>query len=50
MEPPVSVPTAKGTTSAATATADPLLEPVKLPDTEQKFDKLARDITDMVPV
>jgi transcriptional regulator with XRE-family HTH domain len=30
--------------------ADPLLEPVKLPDTEQKFDKLARDITDMVPV
>jgi len=30
--------------------AEPILEQVKLPDTEQKFDKLARDITDMVPV
>ena len=30
--------------------AEPLLEQVKLPDGEQKFDKLARDITDMVPV
>lgn len=30
--------------------AEPLLEPVKLPDTEPKFGKLARDITDMVPV
>jgi transcriptional regulator with XRE-family HTH domain len=29
---------------------EPLLEPVKLPGTEQKFDKLARDINDMVPV
>jgi transcriptional regulator with XRE-family HTH domain len=32
------------------AQAEPLLEPVKLPGSEQKFDKLARDITDMVPV
>jgi transcriptional regulator with XRE-family HTH domain len=32
------------------APAEPVLEPVKLPGTEQKFDKLARDITDMVPV
>jgi len=32
------------------APADPLLEPVKLPGSEPKFDKLARDITDMVPV
>jgi len=32
------------------APAEPLLEPVKLAGTEQKFDKLARDITDMVPV
>ncbi len=30
--------------------AEPLLEPVKLPGREQKFDKLAREITDMVPV
>lgn len=30
--------------------AEPLLEPVKLPDAEPKFGKLARDITDMVPV
>jgi transcriptional regulator with XRE-family HTH domain len=30
--------------------AEPLLEPVKLSGSEQKFDKLARDITDMVPV
>jgi transcriptional regulator with XRE-family HTH domain len=30
--------------------AEPLLEPVTLPDNEPKFDKLARDITDMVPV
>ena len=30
--------------------AEPLLEQVKLPETEPKFDKLARDITDMVPV
>ena len=30
--------------------AEPLLEPVKLAGTEPKFDKLARDITDMVPV
>ena len=30
--------------------AEPLLEPVKLPGSEPKFDKLARDITDMVPV
>jgi transcriptional regulator with XRE-family HTH domain len=28
---------------------EPLLEPVALPSPEQKFDKLARDITDMVP-
>ena len=32
------------------APAEPVLEPVKLPGAEQKFDKLARDITDMVPV
>jgi transcriptional regulator with XRE-family HTH domain len=32
------------------ASAEPLLEPVKLPGSEAKFDKLARDITDMVPV
>ena len=32
------------------APAEPLLEPVTLPAPEQKFDKLARDITDMVPV
>jgi len=30
--------------------AEPLLEQVKLSGTEPKFDKLARDITDMVPV
>jgi transcriptional regulator with XRE-family HTH domain len=30
--------------------AEPLLEPVSLPGSEPKFDKLARDITDMVPV
>jgi transcriptional regulator with XRE-family HTH domain len=30
--------------------AEPVLEPVTLPGTEPKFDKLARDITDMVPV
>jgi len=32
------------------AAAEPLLEQVKLPGGEPKFDKLARDITDMVPV
>jgi transcriptional regulator with XRE-family HTH domain len=32
------------------AQAEPLLEPVTLPGREPKFDKLARDITDMVPV
>jgi transcriptional regulator with XRE-family HTH domain len=32
------------------APAEPMLEPVKLSGSEQKFDKLARDITDMVPV
>jgi len=32
------------------APAEPLLEPVKLAGSEPKFDKLARDITDMVPV
>jgi len=32
------------------APAEPMLEPVKLAGSEQKFDKLARDITDMVPV
>ena len=32
------------------ASAEPLLEPVKLPGPPPKFDKLARDITDMVPV
>lgn len=32
------------------AQADPLLEPVTLPGPPLKFDKLARDITDMVPV
>ena len=30
--------------------AEPLLEPVKLSGADPKFDKLARDITDMVPV
>lgn len=30
--------------------AEPLLEPVTLPGREAKFDKLAREITDMVPV
>jgi transcriptional regulator with XRE-family HTH domain len=30
--------------------AEPVLEPVKLPRREPKFDKLAREITDMVPV
>jgi len=30
--------------------AEPLLEPVTLPGREPKFDKLAREITDMVPV
>jgi XRE family transcriptional regulator, stress-response regulator len=30
--------------------AEPLLEPVKLPGREPKFDKLAREFTDMVPV
>jgi len=30
--------------------AEPLLEPVKLPGPEPKFDKLARERTDMVPV
>ena len=32
------------------AQAEPRLEPVKLPGREPKFDKLAREITDMVPV
>jgi transcriptional regulator with XRE-family HTH domain len=32
------------------APAEPLIEQVKLSGTEPKFDKLARDITDMVPV
>jgi transcriptional regulator with XRE-family HTH domain len=32
------------------AAAEPLLEPVKLAGSEPKFDKLARDVTDMVPV
>ena len=32
------------------APAEPMLEPVTLPGTEPKFDKLARDVTDMVPV
>jgi transcriptional regulator with XRE-family HTH domain len=32
------------------APAETVLEPVKLAGSEQKFDKLARDITDMVPV
>jgi transcriptional regulator with XRE-family HTH domain len=32
------------------AAAEPLLEQVTLPGGEPKFDKLARDITDMVPV
>jgi transcriptional regulator with XRE-family HTH domain len=32
------------------AQAEPLIEQVKLSGTEPKFDKLARDITDMVPV
>ena len=30
--------------------AEPMLEPVTLPGTEPKFDKLGRDVTDMVPV
>ncbi len=30
--------------------AEQILEPVSLPGTEPKFDKLARDVTDMVPV
>lgn len=30
--------------------AEPLIEQVTLPGSETKFDKLARDITDMVPV
>jgi len=30
--------------------AEPMLEPVKLPGREAKFDKLAREMTDMVPV
>lgn len=29
---------------------EPMLDPVTLPGTEPKFDKLARDVTDMVPV
>ncbi len=29
---------------------EPMLEPVTLPGGEPKFDKLARDVTDMVPV
>ncbi len=32
------------------AQAEPVLEPVKLPGPPPKFDKLAHDITDMVPV
>jgi len=32
------------------AHAEPRLEPVKLPGSPAKFDKLARDVTDMVPV
>jgi transcriptional regulator with XRE-family HTH domain len=32
------------------AQAEPVLEPVTLPGAEPKFDKLARDVTDMVPV
>jgi transcriptional regulator with XRE-family HTH domain len=32
------------------AQSEPVLEPVKLPGREPKFDKLAREITDMVPV
>lgn len=32
------------------APAEPMLEQVKLGGSERKFDKLARDITDMVPV
>jgi transcriptional regulator with XRE-family HTH domain len=32
------------------AQTEPLLEPVKLPGPPPKFDKLARDMTDMVPV
>lgn len=32
------------------APAEPLLEPVTLPGRDPKFDKLAREITDMVPV
>ena len=30
--------------------AEPMLEPVTLPGAEPKFDKLSRDVTDMVPV
>jgi hypothetical protein len=29
---------------------EPMIEQVSLPSDEQKFDKLARDITNMVPV
>ena len=36
--------------AAQLASAEPLLEPVTLPNSEPKFDKLAREITDMVPV
>jgi transcriptional regulator with XRE-family HTH domain len=32
------------------APAEPMLEPVTLPGAEPKFDKLGRDVTDMVPV
>ena len=32
------------------APAEPMLEPVTLPGAEPKFDKLARDFNDMVPV
>jgi len=32
------------------ASGEPVIEQVKLPAAEAKFDKLARDITDMVPV
>ena len=42
---------ADGTDRPATvAQREPLIEPVTLPGPEPKFDKLARDITDMVPV
>jgi transcriptional regulator with XRE-family HTH domain len=36
--------------SGQLAPAEPILEQVTLPGTEPKFDKLAREITDMVPV